>query len=437
MGASDLHRSPAELAATTPPDRDRYIDLLRAVAIGVVVVGHWLMAAVWLDAGELRASTVLDLAPATRWLTWILQIMPLFFLVGGIVNARSWRATRAAGGSYASWIARRGARLLRPTAILVWIWIALAPAARAAGVDRELIVVGARNALVPLWFLGVYLLVIALVPLLLAAHDRIGLWLPVALIGAAAMIDAAVLAVAEPLGLLNYLLVWSVPIALGFCWADGLLERRAVRWLLPVAAFGLLLAAVAWFGYPVSMVGVADAGGGGVNTPSVALALLGCVQTGVALAARERVGRWLQRPRIWAGVVRLNLVAMTVYLWHLTVMVLVAGTLTLTGTWWSVTPLSAGWWASRPLWLLALALALAPLVAGLAGVEHSVPLPRTRGAGAVPTAATAAAVAGASGAIALLIIGDVLGVQAIVGAVVLTLAAVHVGAFRGDLVGAR
>lgn len=437
MGAHDLHRSPAALAATTPADRDRYIDLLRAVAIGVVVIGHWLVAAVWLDAGRLRASTVLDLAPATRWLTWILQIMPLFFLVGGIVNVRSWRATQAGGGSYASWIARRGARLLRPTTVLVWAWMVLAPVALAAGVDRDLIVVGARNALVPLWFLAAYLLVIALVPVLLAAHDRIGLCLPLALMGAAAMIDAAVRAGAEPLGLLNYLLVWSVPTALGFCWADGVLDRRAVRWLLPVTAFGLLLAAVVWFGYPVSMVGLADAARGGVNTPSVALALLGCVQTGVALAARDRARMWLQRPRIWAGVVRLNLVAMTVYLWHLTVMVLAAGALTLTGVWWSVSPLSVGWWASRPLWLVALALVLAPLVTTLAGVEHSVPRPRTRGAGPLPTAAMAAAVAGASGAIALLTLGDVLSVQAIVGALVLTAAAAHAGAFRGDLADAR
>jgi len=37
----------SELAAKTPPERNRYVDLLRAVSILVVVVGHWLIATAW------------------------------------------------------------------------------------------------------------------------------------------------------------------------------------------------------------------------------------------------------------------------------------------------------------------------------------------------------------------------------------------------------
>lgn len=420
-----LDRSAVDVAAATPADRDRYLDLLRAVAITAVVVGHWLIAVVWLDAGALRTKAALDMEPATHWLTWIVQIMPIFFLVGGAVNARSWRSARASGGRWADWMAARAARLLRPTTMLVWCWMLLGPIALAAGVAPDLIRLGAAAALVPLWFLAVYLLLIVLVPMLLVAHDRLGLLLPVLLLGAAAGIDAVEAAGVPHVELVNYLLVWSVPTVLGFSWIDGTFSRRLLNTGMPLLAFGALFAAVTWFGYPVSMVGLA--GGDGPNTPSVALALLGCVQAGVAEALREPATRWLARPRPWAAVVRLNMVAMSVYLWHLTVMVLVIGVLPATGSWWSVAPLSATWWLSRPLWLMGLGLLLTPVVVTLAPVEHSTPRPS--GNRTSPRMVVASAIAAA--AIAQLTLDGVLGWPALVAAIGLTMAAAYSGAF-GD-----
>jgi hypothetical protein len=55
---------------------------------------------------------------------------------------------------------------------------------------------------------------------------------------------------------------------------------------------------------------------------------------------------------------------MTVYLWHLTAMVLVIGLLyALGGVGLRLEPDSGAWWSSRPLWLAGLALALFPFVA--------------------------------------------------------------------------
>lgn len=429
MAASTVTASPAQIAAATPPDRDRYLDLLRAIAIAAVVGGHWLVAMVWMDGGVLRAAAVIDVAPATRWLTWIVQVMPVLFLVGGVVNVRSWRASRDAGGSYPGWVARRAARLLRPTTVVVWTWLTLAPLALAAGVDRQLIMLGARSALVPLWFLGVYLVVIALVPVLLAAWTRLGLGLPVLLMGGAAAVDAGVLDAVPVLTLVNYLLVWSVPTVLGFGWADGALDRRIARLGLPVLALAGLTVAIVWFDQPVSMVGLAEQDTGGPNVPGVTLALLGGVQTGAALAARARATAWLRRPGPWAVVVRANSAAMTVYLWHLTVLVLVVGALSLTGPWWSVTPLTLAWWLTRPVWLGGLTLVLAPLVVVLAPIEHGVPDPRPRPHGTTATLGMVAAMATACGAVGVLTLGDVLSLQAVAGAVALTGAAVHAGAF--------
>jgi peptidoglycan/LPS O-acetylase OafA/YrhL len=420
-----LNRSAADIASATPAQRDRYLDFLRALSITAVVAGHWLMAVVWLRGGDLRASAVLDMAAQTHWLTWVVQVMPIFFLVGGAVNARSWRATRAAGGSWGAWVARRAARLLRPTTVLVWFWTLLGPLALVSGLDRDLIRLGAGNALVPLWFLAVYLLLIVLVPVLLAAHERFGPALPVLLLAVAAGVDAVDAAGLPHVGLLNYLVVWSVPTVLGFHWIDGTFHRRAMGTGMPLLALGALLAAVTWLGYPVSMVGLA--GGEGPNTPSAALALLGCVQAGAAFALRAPLTRWLRRPRPWAAVVRLNLVAMTVYLWHLTVMVLVIGVLPLTGSWWSVAPLSAAWWLTRPLWILGLAVLLTPVVTVFAPVEHTTP----RSARARTTPGMVAATAIAAAAIAELTLGGVLGWSSVAAALGFTAAAVHAGAFGG------
>jgi len=395
-----LSLDPATLARRTPPGRDRYLDLLRALAIAVVVVGHWLLAVVWVEGGELQAEPLLSAAPASRWLTWVVQVMPVFFLVGGAVNVRSWRAARSRGDGYGAWLRTRAARLLAPVVALLWAWVVAGPLLVAAGLDRAVVQFGGRNALLPLWFLAVYLGVVACVPGLLALHERWGLRVPAGLALAAGVVDVAHHTLGVPLvGWANFLLVWSAPTVLGFCWADGLLERRAVRVLLPVAGAVALVVLVAGLGYPVSMVGVDGAARSNNSPPSLALVALGWVQAGAVLAARAPVTRWLQRPRVWAGVVALNLVAMTVYLWHQTVMVVAVAGLHAFGVGLSLPPLTVAWWATRPLWVTLLAVGLLPLVALLSPVER-----RTPGTARVTGAAgVGLAVAAAAGALATLI----------------------------------
>ncbi|MEV6958692.1 hypothetical protein AB0M97_05720 [Streptomyces sp. NPDC051207] len=45
-----------ELAERTPPRRERYVDLLRALAIVLVVLGHWMVVVVTVGADGLTAS---------------------------------------------------------------------------------------------------------------------------------------------------------------------------------------------------------------------------------------------------------------------------------------------------------------------------------------------------------------------------------------------
>lgn len=56
----------AALAAAAPPQRNRVVDFLRAASITVVVLGHWLMAAVWVEDGGAKASHLLALSPWTQ-----------------------------------------------------------------------------------------------------------------------------------------------------------------------------------------------------------------------------------------------------------------------------------------------------------------------------------------------------------------------------------
>ena len=70
----------SRLAAATPDSRNRVVDFYRAIAISVVVLGHWLMAAVIVDGDGIHKSNTLDLVPSIHGLTWVLQVMPLFFL---------------------------------------------------------------------------------------------------------------------------------------------------------------------------------------------------------------------------------------------------------------------------------------------------------------------------------------------------------------------
>ncbi|HVL51466.1 MAG TPA: acyltransferase family protein, partial [Actinomycetota bacterium] len=105
------------LAEKTPPGRDRYVDFLRAFSICVVVLGHWLIAVVYIQDGEISGVNALHVIPGLWVATWLLQVMPLFFFVGGFANLVSLESIGRRGGDYAQFIRSRLDRLLRPTAV--------------------------------------------------------------------------------------------------------------------------------------------------------------------------------------------------------------------------------------------------------------------------------------------------------------------------------
>ncbi|HEU5110361.1 MAG TPA: acyltransferase family protein, partial [Micromonosporaceae bacterium] len=127
----------ATVQAATPATRDRYVDLLRVTSLGVVILGHWLMAVVLIDpAGEVSSTNVLAVVPSLQPLTWLLQVMPVFFLVGGFSHAVALASQRRRAGSYADFVRSRAGRLLRPTAAFVAVWLLLALLLELTGRDE-------------------------------------------------------------------------------------------------------------------------------------------------------------------------------------------------------------------------------------------------------------------------------------------------------------
>jgi fucose 4-O-acetylase-like acetyltransferase len=347
-----------DVAAATPATRNRVVDLLRAAAITVVVLGHWLMAAVTVRDGDLVPGHLLGLASWTHPLTWALQVMPVFFLVGGYANALSWRSARDRGLTYAGWLRSRLRRLLMPVVPLLLAWLVAVSVADAGGVPMETLRTASQVALVPTWFLAAYVVVCSVAPATLWLWERTGWASVVAGTALACVIDlVSIGGDTLAVGFANYVVVWATVHQLGYAWLDGRLAGTGRRLLLAgvgaVAVVGLV-----WAGpYPVSMVGLDGAAVNNSYPTRVTMLFLGMLQAGIVLALEPLLARWMTRPRAWTATVLLNTRIMTLYLWHLTAMVLVIGaSLVLGGPGLGVEPLSPLWWVSRPLWWAVLGL---------------------------------------------------------------------------------
>ena len=346
----------------------RWADALRVGSLLVVMLGHWLMVAVT-DSGEI--TNTLKLIPALQPVTWVLQVMPLFFLVGGVAHAHSLesltrRTPLGTPGMYAVFIRARAARLLRPTLVFLGVWLCLGAIAHLTGLTRggQGTLVTAALVMVPqlLWFVGIYLGIAAFAPLMWRAHRRGGLGVLAGLVVAAVLVDWVRFGLGVGVvGNLNFLLVWLALHQCGFAWRDGTLTQRVAAALLIGGALGLVLA-VTRGPYPVSMVGLPGDEISNMAPPTAALLAQGLALIGLAALVRGPMARVLARPRVWRGVLTAGAFAMTAFLWHLTALLLVLLSARTFGIGLPAVG-SATWWWTRPLWFLVLAIPTAALVA--------------------------------------------------------------------------
>jgi surface polysaccharide O-acyltransferase-like enzyme len=346
--------------------RSSYADLLRSGAIAAVVFGHWLVTGVEARNGRYVGVDALGVISWSSWVTLGLQVVPVFFLVGGFANSGSWSRHEASGEPWSVWVRARVLRMLGPTCWYAATIATLVVYAQLTGVNRATLQQAGWAVALHLWFVAVYVVVLLCTPALMAAHRRWGLRVAAVMCGAAVLIDATVIGWHWHLiGWGNYLLVWGAFHQVGFAWRDGTLTIRRRPLLLAGSAVVLLISLIWWGPYPVSMVGVPGAHIENASPPSAALLAFGLAQCGLALACEPVATRWLGRhARARARIATTGALTMPVYLWHMVPVVIVieAGYPHLIGL-----PAvgSARWWEQRIAWILALTVVLTLLLVAL------------------------------------------------------------------------
>lgn len=353
--APDARTPPADTARADLA-RDRFADLVRSVALGAVICGHWTMAAVSVDAGgALHVGNVLARA---RWAwpaTWVLVLIGLFFLVGGFANATSLTRARARGLSSRAWVGRRLRGLFGPVVPFVALVLAVVGLALLAGAPRGLTATVAVAVLMPLWFLAVYGVLVVLAPLGLRLDARWSwrVWIIMS-VGAVA-VDAVRIVTDVPwYGYLNYVLVWGLAQQLGFAYRDGRLTRvRAPALALWAAAgFGTMALLASTGEWSWSMVGL-PGDRSPMNPPSTQALAHVWAQVPLALLARRALAGRLDGPRTAPLLDRVADASLRAFLWHLPLYVVVTA-LWFAAGWPFPEPASGLWWATRPLVLVVL-----------------------------------------------------------------------------------
>lgn len=330
-------------------ERDRSVDAVRVTALLLVVIGHWLVQGLWIDgAGVPRREGLLASTPWMHPLTWGFQVIPVFFIVGGRVNALSWEHALAAGESHGRWLDGRTRRLTGPLIALLATWAAIAILARDQTAWLE---IAARAALVPIWFIAAYLPVVALVPFTWWAWSRWGWWTVTAGTVTVALIEGVALATHRPeVAAANVLLVWATVHQLGYAWHDGRLSVRGGQ-ALTVVAVTTLIGLVTWGPYAVSMVGVSGFGVDNTDPPRGTLLVLAFAQAGLVVVASPALQRWCRAPWLWTLITVIEARLMTIYLWHMSALGLTFGVVAWLELGGRDEPGSATWWTFMPLWI--------------------------------------------------------------------------------------
>ncbi|WAJ45575.1 acyltransferase [Mycobacterium sp. Aquia_216] len=305
--------SPTELAARTPADRDRALDVIRIVSLIGVVAGHTVMAISVIRNHVLIWDNLLTTSVVFQALTWILQIMPLFFFAGAAASLSSWRP----GTNWGGWLMKRCTRLFRPVFYYLGFW-AVALTVLYPVLPQHIYEPVAGVSIQLLWFLGAYVLVLAAMPALarITTATRFATGVG-AVYGAIAVTDAIRLhwPAASALGYLN-LGVWLIPAMFGVAYRRGLLSGHGVL-ATAAAVLAVNVALVCWGPYEISMVGTGDHRLSNTSPPSLLLAGHAIILSAMAIAAMPAITRWAERPRVWWWTTVGNSGAMTLYLWHM------------------------------------------------------------------------------------------------------------------------
>jgi fucose 4-O-acetylase-like acetyltransferase len=315
-----------ELAAKTPATRERYVDFLRALSILVVVIGHWVIGMIYWHDGVIGTTSAIGVTSWAWAATWVLQVMPIFFFVGGFSNLVSYGSSRRRGASTMAWLRSRLVRLLKPSLVFVAVWAAIQIVLHLADVGAETTPFlrgvrppGATVPFGPLWFLAVYAGVIVVSPVMIRLHERFGVAVPVVMVAGALATDAlGFIGGVSQARWANVAFVWLLPHQLGFFYADGRLPSMSRRAQVAMTLGGLVALVLLtnpwlfgevgsrWFPgighYPRSLLGTDVEPITNTYPPTICLAAMSFWSIGAAMLLRDRASRWLQHTGPWRAV---------------------------------------------------------------------------------------------------------------------------------------
>ena len=323
--------------------RDLTLDLARVFCVLLVVVIHLLMVAIGVDAsGQLVATRPLEAQPWFALATWAGQIMPLFFVVGGFASITAWRNAVRRGSTASDYVRSRVLRLAQPALPLYAFYLVAIGGATLAGLDPALVDLAASGAATPLWFLAAYTLCQAVVPWMAGWHARTPRATLLVLLAGVVLVDAVRFATGiTEIGLLNLFFVWVLVQQLGFWYADGWLDRHRPLTLVGIAAlaYAALVPLTTLGPYSPDMLF-------NLNPATLPRVVLAVAQACILRLLKPALARLMETTGARAVVFLVGSRLMTIYLWHLPVILLVSAVaLLIPGA--APEPGSAAWWWSR------------------------------------------------------------------------------------------
>lgn len=345
--------------------RDPVIDLLRSVATTTVVLWHWVFTiVVWREDGP-HADNPIGYVSGLWCLTWVLQVMPLFFVAGGFTHSVAWAKNRGQPGAWRRFALKRVRQLLVPAAVLVATVLgALTVGAALHDGEEPWLSRSAILVLSPLWFLVVFLVLVVTVPIWDRLHERFGELVPLTLAALAMGVDVLRFRYrVEQLALANLVFVWAACHQVGWSWDRLRAAPARFGHCLLLVGFAALVGLTNMGLYPRSMVGTTSALDrfSNMGPPTIPIIALCCLQVGLVVSFYGRLSELVMRPAVARRVEWMSGKAMPLFLWH-SVGFAVFYALFRLG--WEVpSSPSALWWVTRPLWVLGPALFTVPLLA--------------------------------------------------------------------------
>lgn len=338
--------------------RDTFIDCLRVLSVTCIVLGHWLSAKVWWNSGHVGVSSIVSDVPGFSVASWVFMAVPVIFFVGGFSNFVALDRCRELDRGIRKFYGKRLRRLLRPVVFFIGCWAAAETLSHlfslgGQGLLRAVTLKG-DGPFGPLWFVAVYLGVIIICPYLVRLHFKWQSAVPTVLALGCIGIDFLRFVEHVPVvGWLNLGLAWLFPHQLGFFYADGSFSRLSLKTVVGMSGLGLAgLISSSGMGVYAPAIGKVHALAiSNMAPPTFMIVSLSLFQIGLVLSCRRRLLSALRRHWAEHVVHRLTAVTMSIFLWHMTALLVALVLL-------SPAKLSASgvsltsWWVQRPIWLV-------------------------------------------------------------------------------------